>query len=136
LLVAAVVHVESRFRRDAVSRAGARGLMQVMPATAEEVARDLGIDPFDTTTLDDPATNLRIGVRYLRRLLDEFGDVRYALAAYNGGPRAVRAWREAGGRRVADFPKGETRRYVVAVMRTWRAARTTAHVRSALRYPR
>lgn len=141
LLVASVVHVESGFRHDAVSRVGARGLMQVMPATAAEVAAALGsgalgADTFTAAALDDPATNLRIGARYLRLLVDEFGDVRLALAAYNGGPGAVRAWRAEGGRRIEDFPKAETRRYVAAVVRTWHVARGVAHLRSALRVPK
>ena len=99
LLVHAVIAVESAHRRDAVSPAGAEGLMQLMPRTA----RMLGVsDPFD------PRENVEAGVAYLRRLHDEFGTV-LALAAYNAGPGAVR---EHGG--VPPF--AETRGYVRSVL--------------------
>ena len=99
LLVHAVIAVESEHRPDAVSPAGAQGLMQLMPGTA----RVLGVaDPLD------PRANVEGGVAYLRRLGDEFGTV-LALAAYNAGPGAVR---EHGG--VPPF--AETRQYVRSVL--------------------
>lgn len=99
LLVHAVIGVESRHRPDAVSPAGAQGLMQLMPGTA----RMLGVsDPFD------PRANVEGGVAYLRQLADEFGTV-LALAAYNAGPGAVRRY---GG--VPPFP--ETRGFVRSVL--------------------
>ena len=100
-LIQAVVHVESYFNPCAVSRAGARGLMQLMPDTAAM----LGVhDSFD------PRSNVNGGARYLRTLMDRFGgDVRLALAAYNAGPEAVAAH---GG--IPPFP--ETKAYVARVM--------------------
>jgi soluble lytic murein transglycosylase-like protein len=99
LFVHAVIAVESGHSPDAVSSAGAEGLMQLMPRTA----RMLGVgDSFD------PRENVEAGVTYLRRLADEFGTV-LALAAYNAGPGAVR---EHGG--VPPF--AETRRYVRSVL--------------------
>lgn len=82
-LIEALVWQESRWRANAVSHAGARGLAQLMPGTA----RDLGVDP------DDPFANLEGGARYLREQLDRFdGDLEKALAAYNAGPgRVIRA---------------------------------------------
>ncbi|MFY9454368.1 MAG: lytic transglycosylase domain-containing protein, partial [Bacillota bacterium] len=64
-LITAVVRVESRFRPEAVSAKGAMGLMQVMPDTGNWIARELGIQGFDTEMLYDPATNLDLGTWYL-----------------------------------------------------------------------
>jgi soluble lytic murein transglycosylase-like protein len=99
-LIEAVVWQESRWRPNAVSHAGARGLAQLMPGTA----RDLGVDP------DDPFANLEGGARYLREQLDRFdGDLEKALAAYNAGPGRVE---DAGG-----IPNiRETKEYVAAVI--------------------
>ncbi|KLE34665.1 lytic transglycosylase domain-containing protein [Aurantiacibacter luteus] len=99
-LLEAVVWQESRWRHDAVSPAGARGLAQLMPGTA----RDMGVNP------DDPLANLEGGARYLRAQLDRFdGDLERALAAYNAGPGRVM---QAGG--VPNIR--ETRLYVAAIM--------------------
>lgn len=99
-LLDALVWQESRWRENAVSHAGARGLAQLMPGTA----RDLGVDP------DDPMQNLEGGARYLREQLDRFdGDLEKALAAYNAGPgRVIRS----GG--VPNIR--ETQAYVAAIM--------------------
>jgi len=99
-LLEAVVWQESRWRADAVSPAGARGLAQLMPGTA----REMGVDP------DDPIANLEGGARYLRQQLDRFdGDLERALAAYNAGPgRVIRS----GG----VPPIRETQVYVASVM--------------------
>lgn len=99
-LLEAVVWQESRWRADAVSPAGARGLAQLMPGTA----RYLGVDP------DDPHANLEGGARYLREQLDRFdGDLEKALAAYNAGPARVM--------RAGGIPNiRETKGYVAAIM--------------------
>lgn len=97
-LLAAVAQRESGMRPDAVSPAGARGLMQLMPGTAAE----LGVDPMD------PAQAVDGAARYLRRQLDDFGSLDLALAAYNAGPGNVRRY---GG--VPPF--AETRAYVTAI---------------------
>lgn len=81
-LLKAVAWTESNFVPDAVSHAGAQGLMQIMPGTAE----GLGVDPLD------PAQAVDGAARYLRRQLERFGDVRLALAAYNAGPGAVQEY--------------------------------------------
>lgn len=86
-LVRAVMQVESGGRQSAVSPKGARGKMQLMPATA----RELGVDP------NDPVQNVEGGSRYLKQQLDTFGDTNLALAAYNMGPGALRKAIEAAG---------------------------------------
>lgn len=98
-LLAALVWTESGFQPDAVSHAGARGLAQLMPATAA----GMGVDP------DDPAQNLDGGARFLRAMLDRFGSVELGLAAYNAGPGRVA---RAGG--IPNIP--ETRAYVPRVL--------------------
>ena len=99
-LIEALVWQESRWRADAVSPAGARGLAQLMPGTA----REMGVDP------DDPFANLEGGARYLREQIDRFGgNLEKALAAYNAGPGRVI---QAGG-----IPRiRETQTYVAAIM--------------------
>jgi soluble lytic murein transglycosylase-like protein len=92
LFLAAVIRIESAFSTDAVSIKGARGLMQVMPATGELLADRLGIEWDGPTSLHDPETNVRMGVFYLRWLLTEYsGNYRFALTAYNRGPHNVRS---------------------------------------------
>lgn len=88
-LVIAVIEVESAGYALAVSHVGARGLMQLMPATGEEVARKLGIPWQGEDTLFDPVVNVRLGTYYLRQLADYYGNVTVALAAYNWGPGAI-----------------------------------------------
>ena len=78
-LLAAVAQTESNFEPNAVSHAGARGLLQVLPSTAQELEIDL----------NSPGANVLAGARYLRRMLDRFKSLDLALAAYNAGPTAV-----------------------------------------------
>jgi soluble lytic murein transglycosylase-like protein len=91
-LLAALVRVESNFNPAAVSRSGAAGLTQLMPGTARLMG--LRVDPkndVDERTIVE--RSLAGGARYLRRQLDSFGRIKLALAAYNGGPRVIRARR-------------------------------------------
>ncbi|HXN56008.1 MAG TPA: lytic transglycosylase domain-containing protein [Myxococcales bacterium] len=90
LLLAAVIHVESRFDPYAVSSVGARGLMQLMPATANWLLSS-GV-PMKPTALFNGPLNVELGSRYLRQMMDRFdGDLSLALVAYNAGPRVARS---------------------------------------------
>lgn len=92
LFLAAVIRVESAFSPAAVSHKGARGLMQLMPATAEELASQLGMQWRGPERLHGLEINVRLGTVYLKQLLQLYsGDVRFALTAYNRGPHNVRA---------------------------------------------
>jgi soluble lytic murein transglycosylase-like protein len=93
-VLVATAYEESRMDPDAHSGAGATGLLQLMPATARELRLDG----------DDPATNVLAGARYLRQMIDRFGSLDLALAAYNAGPSAVE--------RAGGAPTGATLRYV------------------------
>lgn len=117
-LVAALIRTESHFRPHAVSSAGAIGLMQIMPATGKWIADKIGVDGFTTSDLYDPGTNIHLGIWYLRYLIDRFGRVDAALAAYNAGPGNVERWQREGDE---AFP--ETSEYVRRVQEGERAYR-------------
>ncbi len=117
-LLLGLIWVESRFRPDAVSRVGARGLTQLMPGTAGDMAERLGL-PRHAARPHDPTFAVRAGAAYLRLLLDKFqGDVNTALAAYAAGPgRVRRRLRKDGG-----LPR-RARRYAGKVQRARRRFR-------------
>jgi soluble lytic murein transglycosylase len=134
-LVASLIRQESEFNPNAISHANAWGLMQLLPSVGKRLAREEGMAHFDTFHLLDPATNIRLGTRYLRQTLDKFGGVtEYALAAYNGGDERVLDWETAGPYRgidefVESIPFTETREYVQAILRneeTYRAIDSAA----------
>lgn len=107
-LIAAVIQVESNFNHRAVSRKGAQGLMQLMPATIWRLS---------VADAYDPHENIGAGVRYLRQLLDQFqGDLTLALAAYNAGEKAVLRYKGVP-------PYQETRDYVARVLRLYQRGR-------------
>ncbi len=124
-LVLAVIREESRFQKDAVSGAGAHGLMQIMPATGAHVAKSMGIDDFRRESLRDPAVNIALGTRYLKDLLATYGGRKHlALAGYNAGPGNANRWL----RQSADAEDDlfveriafrETRNYVKRVLGTY-----------------
>jgi len=112
-----VMRQESLFRKDAVSRADARGVMQMLPATALAVAKRWHMVPPDRDALFDPSIALPLGAAYLRELLDKYsGSLPLALAAYNAGPAAVERWMPQQSMEAAiwieNIPYNETRGYV------------------------
>jgi soluble lytic murein transglycosylase len=126
-LVLAMTRQESAFDIDAVSRAGALGLMQLMPSTAKEVAKAQGLKFNAKRLTSDPSYNLMLGRSYLDGLLDSFsGSYVLSIAAYNAGPARVRQWmRDYGDPRapeidvvdwVESIPVNETRNYVQRVL--------------------
>ena len=122
-LVSALMAQESTFTAEIRSAANARGLMQVMPGTGRLYARKLGIRPFTTASLSQPETNVRIGIQYLKDLVDKFGGIHYALAGYNAGDARVAEWiREAPGLPADEFidsiPFPETQNYVKRILGT------------------
>jgi len=125
-LLLAVMRRESGFRPDARSFAGAEGLVQLLPQTAERLVALLGVDHARARGLEDPAASLPLGAAYLGLLQDRFQDPAAVVAAYNAGPPPVAAWaRSRAGRpldeAVEELPFRETRRYVKVVL----AARAT-----------
>jgi soluble lytic murein transglycosylase len=122
-LVAGLIRQESEFNPEAVSRANAYGLTQVMPFTGKQYARRIGIVRFTNKVLFQPAINLKIGATIFRSMLDSnHGSLEETLAAYNAGPNRVAEWRGWNTYRepaefVETIPFTETREYVQAVLR-------------------
>jgi soluble lytic murein transglycosylase len=120
-LVAAVIYAETKFD-PRTSSAGAEGLMQILPQTAEYLAHRSGATTFTTADLGTPQVNIAYGSYYLRYLMDEYhGSTVLALAAYNGGEANVDHWiaqARARGQRltIARIPFPETRAYVQRVL--------------------
>lgn len=126
-MIHAIARQESQFAQNAMSHAGARGLMQLMPATAGEQAGKLGLAYSNSALIDDAGFNLQVGGAYFRRLLDYFGgSYPLAVAAYNAGAGNVNKWLRANGDPRAGgvgwidwierIPIQETRNYVQRVM--------------------
>ena len=125
--VSAIIRQESRFDHEAVSSAGARGLMQLMPATAKEVASRHGISHQQAWLTSRPSHNIALGSRYLSQMVERFdGNYAMAAAAYNAGPNRVARWvQEFGDPRKGEvelidwielIPIYETRNYVQRVL--------------------
>jgi soluble lytic murein transglycosylase len=122
-LVASLIRQESEFNPLAVSRANAVGLMQLLPKTGKNVAKQVSLRRYNATQLFNPAVNLQLGTRYFRGMVDKFGgSFEHALAAYNAGSDRVDEWMGQGPYRdspefVESIPFTETREYVQAIMR-------------------
>lgn len=113
LFVAALIYTESSFKPKAVSKSGAIGLMQIMPDTALQLAKEKGLVHFKMEELFDPKTNLEMGCTYLSKLSHEFDDSHHVLVAYNAGRSNLIRWLGEGDLLAQTFP--ETRKYVIKV---------------------
>ncbi|MDE3189141.1 MAG: transglycosylase SLT domain-containing protein [Acidobacteriota bacterium] len=139
-LVASLIRQESEFNPSVISYANAYGLMQLLPSVGRAMAREEGVSHFQTFQLLNPETNIRLGTRYLRQMLDKFGGVpEYALAAYNAGDNRVEDWQAAGPYQgmdefVESIPFTQTREYVQAILRnieTYQAIDAAARTETA-----
>ena len=135
-MIHAISRQESQFDKAAISHAGARGLMQLMPYTAEWVARQVGLKDYRNNLLMDEDVNVRLGSWYLQHLIRRFnGNWVLAVAGYNAGPEAVERWTENGVRNLDEFiesiPYSETRYYTKKVIRSYIEYRRVAGVESA-----
>lgn len=123
-LVWAVIREESHFRHDAVSSAGAIGLMQIMPPTGKDIASRLGLSITEDDLLN-PEINIKFGSFYVHSMLNMFeGDIDKALAAYNGGAGNVKKWMISNiGTLAEDFPTAisfrETQEYITKVRNSY-----------------
>jgi soluble lytic murein transglycosylase len=127
-LVAAIARQESAFDAGVTSRAGARGLMQLMPATGRWWAGRLGIRDFSIDLLFHPETNVHLGTAYFADLQRRYGELQISLVAYNAGPTRARRWRQrpeyADPELFAErIPLSETRSYVRSVQSHYRIYR-------------
>ncbi len=121
-IAAGLIRQESVFNPNAISRVGARGLMQVMPATGQVVSRQQGIGRITAADLYNPSINIKLGMHYLAQMMGQFGRIEYAAAAYNAGPGRARQWiAQRGSLDIEDWvesiPFTETRGYVQGVLR-------------------
>ena len=138
-----VMRQESAMNRLAKSHAGARGLMQLMPGTAKDVAQSLKIKVPNRTALMQPTVNVQLGSKYLRAMLDKYDNQQVlATASYNAGPHRVKRWLPAQNKMSADvwvdtIPYDETRKYVRRVMAystvyEWKMAQETTRLQSRM----
>lgn len=120
-LIYAIIKVESNFDRDAVSVAGAKGLMQLMDDTAADCSKKAGFDYIIPADLYVPEKNIRLGCFYISQLMSVYGDTKLAITAYNGGTGNVDSWLSDpqysdGNGGLSDIPYEETKNYVKKVL--------------------
>lgn len=138
-LILAVIRQESFFNEDAVSRVGARGLMQIMPRTGRRLARSMGLRRFESQALFDPAVSIRMGSRFLGDQVRAFDGptsgmgFQLGLAAYNAGPHVARKWidrfpLEDPDAFVERIPYRETRLYVKKILKNYTIYKALANV--------
>jgi soluble lytic murein transglycosylase len=145
-LILGIARQESNFDPEAVSSANARGLMQLLPSTAQQVAKRLGVRHQVAMLTTDTAHNMRLGAAYLDQLLARFGGtLPYAIAGYNAGPNRVDEWLgtygdpRAGSVAMLDWmeqiPFAETRNYVQRVVENMSVYRALDPGTASLEHP-
>ena len=122
-LVYAIIKAESNFESNAVSSKGACGLMQLMYPTAEDIAKKMDIK-IDEKRIMDPEININLGTNYISMLIDRYGNIGVALAAYNAGSGNVDSWIDDGtiksdGSDIEKIPFKETNNYVRKILRDY-----------------
>lgn len=122
LLVYAIIKAESNFNKNALSSSGAKGLMQIMDATAEEISAELGIN--EEYNLYDEKTNIMFGTKYFSNLNKQYNNYNLALAAYNAGSGNVKKWIDKGiinedGSNIENIPFKETNMYIRKIMQNY-----------------
>jgi len=128
-LIAAVIREESRFDPKAVSQAGAIGLMQLMPSTAQRLKHEANVDIAGTADIHDAEKNITLGAHYLSILLGEFKKASFAIAAYNAGENALKRWLARSNNKdldefIEEITYKETRKYVKKVLKSYWQYRT------------
>ena len=122
-LIYAIIKAESNFEPDAVSHRGAKGLMQLMYSTAEDIAKRINVNLNEDNILD-PDININLGTKYISMLIQKYNNTNLALAAYNAGSGNVDGWIEKGtlksdGSDIENVPFTETNNYVRKILRDY-----------------
>ena len=123
-LIYAIIKAESNFDKEAVSNKGAKGLMQLMDSTAEEVASQININ-IDEDDILDPKININLGTKYISILIQKYNNINLALTAYNAGSGNVDNWINEGtlksdGSDIEKVPFTETNNYVRKILRDYK----------------
>ena len=122
-LIYAIIKAESNFEPDAVSHRGAKGLMQLMYSTAEDIAKRINVNLNEDNILE-PDININLGTKYISMLIQKYNNTNLALAAYNAGSGNVDGWIEKGtlksdGSDIENVPITETNNYVRKILRDY-----------------
>ena len=122
-LIYAIIKAESNFKQDAVSHRGAKGLMQLMYSTAEDISKRIDIELNEDNILE-PDININLGTKYISMLIQKYNNINLALAAYNAGSGNVDGWIEKGtlksdGTDIENVPFTETNNYVRKILRDY-----------------
>ena len=122
-LIYAIIKAESNFKVDAVSTSNAQGLMQLMYSTAEDVAKKAGVE-LTEENIFEPDININLGTKYITQLIEKYGYIEVALAAYNAGSGNVDKWIKNGtikadGSDIENIPFKETNTYVRKILRDY-----------------